>query len=692
MSQSAETAGPGASPPPAHVKAAKGQPRGLWVLFITEMWERFSFYGMRALLVYYLAAKTTAVNFGFGWEQTSAMKFYAWYTALVYLMPIFGGWLADKFLGTHRSMLIGGWIIALGELCLAATELWGRSGESVVLFDTAPGQFFTFMSGIVLIIVGTGFFKPCVSVMVGQLYDADDPRRDSGFTIFYMGINVGALLSGIVAGSLGEIIGWHWGCFSAGVGMIFGLIVYQIFRPFFLKGIGLPPHHRPEHTENRPPTPEEIEQARIDEYERTRPLTRVDWERLIVIVVLSTFAIGFWAVFEQAGSSLNFFALNRTDRAVWGLEFPATWYQSANPLFIVALAPLFAMLWGWLDRRGLQPSTPIKFGIGLAILGAASIAMILGSLEAGSPKPVELADTPQAVQSALEERRRAIEEYRRKEAAKNRSEDEAEEEQEEKPPFDVLEKLAYDNAEYYSVAFENELAIVYELYDAEGRLLKRGVECKAENGREEIHGAPPEATTLDRASDKVKKAILAETGGHPIQKIERVLVARDTLAVPEGATGNEKPPTRDVYVFKATWTGDVGEMSLDVRDDGLTLRKDSAEFHQVGLAGPEWLLIFYLLATCGELCLSPVGLSMVTKLSPARFTSLMMGFFFCTMCLGDLTAGYMAAYSEEIATGRFFTLLGGQADFFLIMCIVPLAISAVVLVLSPILKRMMHGL
>jgi proton-dependent oligopeptide transporter, POT family len=477
-------------------KISKGHPSGLWVLFITEMWERFSYYGMRALLVLYLVATTSEWNAGFGWSEESAVKLYGWYTGLVYLTPIFGGWIADKFLGTHRSMLVGGWIIAAGHFCLAFTEFFGHGAAGSITLGSAPAPFLTFMTGLVLIIIGTGFFKPCVSVMVGQLYSEDDPRRDSGFTIFYMGINVGAFLSGVVAGTLGEKVGWHWGFGSAGVGMIAGLMVYQFFRPMFLKGIGLPPHHAPEHNSHKDPTPEQIQQAEQDEYERTRPLTRVDWDRMAVIVILAGFAIAFWVAFEQAGSSLNLFAMNRTDRVVAGQEFPATWYQSVNPAAIVLFAPLFAWLWLWLDKRGLQPSTPVKFAIGLMILGLGYLVMIFAALQA----------------------------------------------------------------------------------DAAGK------------------------------------------------------------------------------------------------------------------AGPHWLLLMYTMVTWGELCLSPVGLSMVTKLSPARYTSQMMGLYFASYFVSNLTAGYLAAFSSKVAAGEVFTLIGGQADFFLFLFAMPLVVGIIVLTLSPAIKKMMHGL
>ncbi|HLA85919.1 MAG TPA: peptide MFS transporter [Thermoguttaceae bacterium] len=500
------------SPDVEHVKRAKGQPSGLWVLFITEMWERFNYYGMRALLVLYLISKTSGENPGFGWDKADASIFYGWYTFAVYLTPILGGWLADRLLGTHRSMLLGGWIIALGEFALAGTELWGHNtGTETITLFTAPGPFLSFIGGLTLIAIGTGFFKPCVSVMVGQLYAADDPRRDSGFTIFYMGINVGAFLSGVVAGTLGEKIAWHWGFFSAGVGMVLGLLVYLYFRPFYLQGIGLPPHHRPEHEEGHEPTPEEIEQAKIDEYERTRPITRVDWDRITVILILSLFAVVFWAGFEQAGSSMNVFAKDQTDRTLPWLSgvipeswykavnpFPATWYQSVNPAAIVIFAPLVAWFWILLAKRKIQPSTPVKFGIAFLLMSAGYVAMVFGALDA----------------------------------------------------------------------------------------------------------------------------------------------------------------------------------------------------HASGKAGPQWLLITYVVATWGELCLSPVGLSMVTKLSPARYTSMMMGLYFFFIALANLSAGYFASYAEDFAKrgedGHGW--LAGQADFFLILAVVPAIVGVIVLLLSPAIKRMMHGL
>jgi POT family proton-dependent oligopeptide transporter len=334
----------------------QSHPKGLGVLFITEMWERFSYYGMRALLVLYLIASTSEVqqdgqpnaNPGFGWTEESAFTLYGIYTWAVYLTPVFGGWLADRFLGTHRSMLIGGWIIAAGHTTLALTEWFGISAGEAVTLQTSPGALVTFVTGLVLIVIGTGFFKPCVSVMVGQLYSADDPRRDSGFTIFYMGINLGALLSPLVAGTLGEVVGWHWGFGAAAVGMVLGLFFYQVLRPRYLQGVGLAPRAQAAWDAANGSG------AASETRKTPEPPPRVVWQRIAVILILAFVGnIFFWTAFEQAGSSLNVFAKNSTDRtlgALFGAEgFPASWYQSMNPLAILIFAPVFAWLWMFLE-------------------------------------------------------------------------------------------------------------------------------------------------------------------------------------------------------------------------------------------------------------------------------------------------------------------------------------------------------
>jgi proton-dependent oligopeptide transporter, POT family len=460
------------------------QPAGLWVLFVTEMWERFSYYGMRALLVLYLISATDLDNPGFGWSEDDAYLLYGIYTWAVYLTPIFGGALADRLLGTHRSLILGGWIIAAGHLTLAATELFAITPGTAVSLQSDPGALLCFVGGLTLIVIGTGFFKPCVSVMVGQLYERDDPRRDSGFTIFYMGINLGAVLAPLVAGTLGEMVGWHWGFGAAAVGMILGILAYQRLRPHYLAGIGLAPQ----------PTPAgAAAPSRV-------PLSRAQWRQIGVILILAVFGnIAFWTAFEQAGSSMNVFAAVQTDRTLWGWldqPFPATWYQSVNPAAVIVFAPLFAWLWLFLDRRGLEPSTPTKFCLGLWLLGLAFIAMIAGALEA--------------------------------------------------------------------------------------------------------------------------------------------------------------------------------------RGDGL--------------AGPHWLLITYVVYTWGELCLSPVGLAMVTRLAPAHLQSLMMGMWYFTFSVANLLAGLVARVSVPLERGDTRFVLDGLAGFYLLLVLVPLGMGLLILLMTPLLERWMRGL
>lgn len=467
------------------------QPPGIWVIFITEMWERFSYYGMRALLVLYLIAGTDAVtpagvaNAGFGWSEEAAYLLYGIYTWAVYLTPILGGLLADRLLGTHRSLVIGGWIIATGHVLLALSEWLDSGAGGVVTLESGAPELFCFMAGLALIVVGTGFFKPCAAVMVGQLYKPEDPRRDAGFTIYYLGINLGAVLAPLVAGTLGETVGWHWGFGAAAVGMVIGILGYQRLRPRYLADVGLPPA--------RTATQTSLATA------LSTALDSRAWDRIRVILVLAFVGnIAFWTAFEQAGSSMNVFASEHTDRTLWGLlaqPFPASWFQAVNPATVVLFAPLFALLWPWLARHGRDPSAPMKFAIGLWLLGLAFLAMVFAAFETG-------------------------------------------------------------------------------------------------NG---------------------------------------------------------------------------------------------------GLAGAHWLLITYVVYTWGELCLSPVGLSMVTKLAPLHLQALLMGLWYFSMSLSNLLAGLVAHGSVALERGEWTFLIPGLPGFYLALAVVPILIGFFIFLISPTLRRWMHG-
>jgi POT family proton-dependent oligopeptide transporter len=437
------------------------QPAGLFLLFGVEMWERFSFYGMRAMLVLFLS---DAQRGGFGWSKVAADHLYGVYGLFAYTLPLAGGFLADRWIGSRRSMVIGGFLIAAGHFTLAIPAL--------------P----TFFLGLVLVVIGTGFFKPNVSTMVGQLYRQGDPRRDGGFTIYYMGINVGALLGPLVCGYFAESPrwGWHYGFGAAGIGMALSVVMYLMLRERYLPGIGLPP---------------ERGDATAAAASASAPLSRVDRECLLALVIIIAFTIPFWAAFEQTGSSMNFFAAERTRRVVAGQIVPASWFQSVNPAVLLATAPIFAWMWTALARRNREPSTAVKMGAALMLMAIGFAIMVVGA----------------------------------------------------------------------------------------------------------------------RLSD----------GGR--------------------------------------------------------------------LVSPFWLVGTYAFHTFGELWLSPIGMSTVTKLSPPRLTSMMLGLWFFATGLAEYLAGQLAGLTERAERGEFFHWLGGQADFFLLFVFSSLATGIVLFALSPLVRRLSHG-
>jgi len=306
-----------------------GHPRGLSTLFFTEMWERFSYYGMRALLLLYMTAPLSAGGLGFDAAQGGAI--YGLYTSMVYMATLPGGWIADRLIGPRRAVLYGGLFIAAGH------------------FSMASAAMSMFYLGLFLIVIGTGLLKGNVSVIVGKLYSAADNRRDAGFSIFYMGINLGAFIAPLVCGYLGQRVNWHLGFAAAGIGMTLGLVQYLAHRKR-LEHVGLKP----------------LRGEAKKGSEAQVPLTPEEIKRVVVIFVLFVFSTIFWMAFEQAGSSLNLFALDLTRNSVFGIEFPSSWFQSVNGLLIIAFAPVFSFLWLRLKNR--QPSSPTKFAMDCAEL------------------------------------------------------------------------------------------------------------------------------------------------------------------------------------------------------------------------------------------------------------------------------------------------------------------------------------
>ncbi len=492
----------------------KSHPVGLYLLFTTEMWERLSYYGMRALLVLYMTAETT--KGGLGWTKVDALALYGWYTMFVYVTPIFGGLLADRVLGQRRAVTIGGVLMMIGHFLMAVPGLAA------------------FYGALLFLIVGNGFFKPNISTMVGGFYRPGDARRDGAFTIFYMGINLGAFLAPLVCGTLGQKVGWHWGFGAAGVGMLLGLMSFLLFGQRLLGDIG-----------------KKVSPAAGQVKAELPPLTSDEWDRLKVVFALCMFNIFFWAAFEQAGGFMNLYADEKTDLSLdhgmvvtlgyvlvaglaavtaWAIRgcvrawadrasfegverfvvwvvgtsvvaaltvgtgmyigdiespMPSSWFQSLNPLFIVGLGPVFAWMWLALARADREPSIPGKFASAL-IVQAIAFFLMLGAAAVFVP------------------------------------------------------------------------------------------------------------------GEKVSKG---------------------------------------------------------------------------------WLTGFYLFSTLAELCLSPVGLSAMTKLAPPRMASMIMGLFFLSISVGNKLAGVLGEYSEKLGEFGLFTTIG---------CIL-VAAGIALFVLAPMLKKMMHG-
>jgi POT family proton-dependent oligopeptide transporter len=376
-------------PSPATDRSFFGHPRGLSTLFFTEMWERFSYYGLRPLLILFMTAALADGGFGFDRPQASAIV--GIYAASVYLASLPGGWVADRLLGLRRAIFCGAVSISLGHLCIGLSGFF--AGKTV------------FFVGLIFIVLGTGLLKPNISAIVGDLYPEGGARRDAGFSVFYMGINSGSFFGQLVTGSLGEQVGWHWGFGAAGVGMLLGLIVYAFRAGPTLGDIGVEP------TKLADPVAQRRQEnnvklmialglgalalivalasmgtIHIDPQAIGRSMTYVlvgiavayfayvfafggltgdEKRRMAVIFVLFIFAAIFWAAFEQAPTSLNLFAKDFTDRSFFGHEVPALWFQSINSLFIIIFAPVFAGLWLKMARTGNELSSPAKFTLGL---------------------------------------------------------------------------------------------------------------------------------------------------------------------------------------------------------------------------------------------------------------------------------------------------------------------------------------
>lgn len=376
-----------------------GHPVGLFILFFTEMWERFSYYGMRAILVLYITSSATGDNPGLGWDSGEALALYGWYTMLVYVMSIPGGILADKFIGQKKSVLLGGLVLCAGHGILAVEQMWA------------------FYLGLSLIVLGVGGLKPNISTMVGGLYREGDIRRDKGFTIFYIGINIGAAAASLAVGYVGEEIGWHYGFGMAGIGMLLGQIVFMAGQKF-LVGVGDAPSKEEKANSDdglgnlfRKLFKEKVPLsvfALIEVFSLYliftgtigygllfaflglvvglmmviyNELTQIEKDRYVVLLISFLIVIVFWGAFEQAGGLMNIYTQQKVDRTVMGFEIPASVFQSVNAIFIIIFGTIVAGFWAWRKKGGKEASSLFKMAMGTIIMGIGFLFMAKASLE-----------------------------------------------------------------------------------------------------------------------------------------------------------------------------------------------------------------------------------------------------------------------------------------------------------------------
>jgi len=671
-----------------------GHPKGLYVLFFTEMWERFSYYGMRAILILYMT------NY-FLWNQEDASRVYKWYTALVYFTPLLGGYLADRFLGNRRAVIIGAVLMAIGHFLMA--------------FEA----YAVFVSALIFLIIGNGFFKPNMSTQVGRLYPANDPRRDGAYTIFYMGINLGAFLSPLVCGTLGEKLGYHWGFSAAGVGMVAGLLIYLAGQRWIIEVSGSEGNARgtspPEGTAgfvtdagDRSAYPmlsravpwvfvllagaaavagawiwitntgAKADNGRFSLFVAaalsvlavvlfsTRGRAR---DRTIAISAVMVFIVAFWFAFEQAGNTLTVWADKFTDRfifnygdkplpavelpaatqavtppagAIAGYEMPASWFQSVNPLLIVALAPLFSWLWIWLGRRGREPSTPMKMAMGVFLVGMSFVAMVVGAGLENRPSQTSLASVPATI--AMRDGALAYKEDSELHAF-------------------AAGRLTYDNASR--------------------TLHMRGVLPDLE--RDRILGESSSPEFKSKVKELVEKSVEAADRGTPVE----VRVVLPT--VPAGFDMRWTTLTDGVR-FEDASQSLIATRKLADRDHKLLLLAGADPVLRPALydifrqsyafrVSTLWLFLSYLLATMGELCLSPIGLSMVSKLAPAKFATLLMGLWLCNNFFANFLAGFMGELWGKIPPIEFFGIFVG----------VTVGLALVLVVVVRVIRRLMHG-
>lgn len=643
-------------------------PRGLYALFLTEMWERFCYYGMRALLILYLVQYQ-------GWHPSHASAIFKWYTSLVYLTPLLGGVLADRVMGLRRSVIVGAVLMACGELSLTFTSM--------------P----MFYVGLGLLVFGNGFFKPNISTIVGKMYRPGDPRRDRAFTIFYMGINLGAGLSPLLCGYLREHFGFRYGFAAAAVGMLVALVIFlgtqgQVIRDveaagndlrvasksaasqanegepsenepgavgfagalagafpvlMLVAGVGLPAYYLWRASRGDVSWTDAIMPVAFGAIAGWMALTlrRIRGaarDKSTVIFIFFLFAVLFWMAFEQAGNALSLWAQYNTDLSIGSFRYPAEWWQSVNAALIVLFAPMFARAWTWLGERGKEPSTPSKMLAAMAFMALSFGAMVAGArVENARLTSQDLASVPAGIPDVpLADGRVALGEN--------------------------AGRLTFDPAS--KTLQVRGVLPRYVVNDLLSRTVPKAFAGEVELLEEKTR----RASTSNPVSVHLDSVPVGFAFPFDSEEADDRGAAWDAATHAMTFTKWVEPPTRADLA--------AGGAPPEWRDPLRALEKKSDAARVSGL----WLFLSYLFATLGELCLSPVGLSMVTKLAPARFASLFMGVW--------LLASSVAQYAGG-SIGETWGIIP-PTEYFMLFVWTSVAGALVLTVLVRPLKRLMH--
>jgi len=597
-----------------------GHPLGLYVLFFTEMWERFSFYAMKTLMVLYM------VNYFF-WSQKESSHMLGLYAFCAYGVNPLGGFIADRYLGARKSVFIGGILIVIGQFLLVKEELA------------------FFYAGLVVLVCGVGLLKPNISTQVGNLYKPGDPRRDGAFTIFYMGINLGALIGPLVCSWIQvRYNSYGLGFGAAGVGMILGLIVYAVGQRKLIEFNQAAPAKRekngkPEATAGSPP----------------RHVVR---DRIIVLLVIFVFVFLFWTAFEQTPNAMLIWADKHTNLRLFSSEPPpislpespapaaeagddgglqafsmtSGQTQSFNPFFIITMAPVLAFLWLWLEKRGLQPSTPTKMVMGVAAVAFAFLVMWPAALRENGPSSAALAELPKGMDLSQYGATRLTYDGGAKALKMNGV----------LPDLDRLRLLA----ETAPTDFKGMVESLAKKSEQRAATAKRGEKWEVS----EAVASPPAG--LKVVGEEAPKAVRWDPGSKTLIATSEVKERAKVELLATAAQADFKQAIDKLYI-------------------------DSAK-HRVSVW---WLVAFCLVLTCGELCLSPVGLSLVTKLAPPKHVGLFMGGWFFFTALSEYVAQVFGAWWGTMPPSRYFMMfvgICGGGAFFMALLVRPL-------------KRMMHG-